>query len=141
MTNAKPFNRNKPNVAPTVSQPSFLSVEGVGDKIRSIVNSSNLSDESLVKFTRQLEYWHTQGRSLSPDEFVDLAERLAAAGSRTSSSEDSDASFQVPKVRYGRTEIQMPIITCGTMCCQVTWFPDNVPLLSYGPKGVLYSPS
>mmetsp|Transcript_22596 Transcript_22596/g.34720 ORF Transcript_22596/g.34720 Transcript_22596/m.34720 type:complete len:273 (+) Transcript_22596:347-1165(+) len=35
----------------------------------------------------------------------------------------------------------MPIITCGTMCCQVTWFPDNVPLLSYGPKRVLNSPS
>lgn len=31
------------------------------------------------------------------------------------------SSFKCPKVRFGRTELMMPIITCGGMRMQQTW--------------------
>ncbi|GMH72898.1 hypothetical protein TrLO_g13426 [Triparma laevis f. longispina] len=35
---------------------------------------------------------------------------------------------KVPMKRFGRTEIQMPIVTCGGMRLQQMWMPDNLPI-------------
>lgn len=93
-----------------------------------------LSGDSLVKITRQLEFWVKEG--LAEDDLVDLTTRLCHAASWQSRM----GSFQVPKVRFGRTELQMPIVTCGTMRFQHTWMPDFVPIAMNKSK-VVKTPS
>jgi hypothetical protein len=44
------------------------------------------------------------------------------------------ARKKCPKVRFGKTELQMPIVTCGGMRIQQTWMPDDIPVL--GPKKI-----
>jgi hypothetical protein len=93
-----------------------------------------LSGDSLVKITRQLEFWVKEG--LDENDLVDLTNRLCHAASWQSRM----GSFQVPKVRFGRTEIQMPIVTCGSMRFQHTWMPDFLPL-TINKKKVVKTPS
>lgn len=40
-------------------------------------------------------------------------------------SPSSSSQFQCPKVRFGRTELYMPILTCGGMRQQQTWAPSE----------------
>ena len=42
---------------------------------------------------------------------------------------DPSAIVKVPKVRFGKTELQMPVVTCGGMRLQNTWLPDTLPLV------------
>lgn len=65
-----------------------------------------------------------------------LAERLAKIASwreeleaeeESVKEEEQKEKFTIPKVRFGRTEIEMPIVTCGGMRVQETW----VSLLCY----------
>jgi len=115
--------------------PEFLTT-GKSEKIIRLLADSidNLSDDSLVKIGRQLEFWSKE--PLSEEEMVDLTQRLIQAATwRT-----RNHSFQVPKVRYGRTELQMPVITCGTMRFQHTWAPDFLPV-TISKKKVLKTPS
>lgn len=93
-----------------------------------------LSGDSLVKIVRQLDFWVNEG--LPEAELVDLAKRLVHAATWQSRM----GSFQVPKVRFGRTEIQMPIVTCGSMRFQHTWMPDFVPIV-INKKKVVETPS
>ena len=81
---------------------------------------------------------------------MELAERLANIASwreelideiNNSSSNSKSSSFQIPTVRFGKTEIQMPIITCGGMRIQETWIPDTIPLLKPNKRKVVQSPS
>ena len=67
-----------------------------------------------------------------------LAERLAKIASwreeleaeeESVKEEEQKEKFTIPKVRFGRTEIEMPIVTCGGMRVQETW----VSLLYYIP--------
>lgn len=92
--------------------------------------------------------------------FLELAERLAKIASwrqelvndmidtktnnneeEKSSSSSSSSSFQIPTVRFGKTELQMPIITCGGMRIQETWIPDTTTLLKPNKRKVVQSPS
>ena len=66
-----------------------------------------ISDEALLIAIRQLDFFYVHG-SLTKDEFVNLAERLFKEARRYT----SNADFNIPTVRFGWTEIQMPVITC-----------------------------
>lgn len=125
--------------------PSFLS-SSLGPKVASILEKYDIHDESLLKIARQLEFWHQAAdQNFSDEEFLALAERLAKIASWREEADDEsipeEKKFKVPKVRYGRTELQMPIITCGGMRIQETWIPDNVPLLKSNKSKVVKSKS
>ena len=100
--------------------PTFLS-NHLGQKVATILEqyADKIHDDSFLKIIRQLEFWHTHdGNSLlSDDEFLQLAERLAKIASwRVEVDDEStpdEKKFKIPKVRFGKTELQMPIITCG----------------------------
>jgi predicted aldo/keto reductase-like oxidoreductase len=125
--------------------PSFL-LSSLGPKIASILenHADKIHDDSFLKIIRQLEFWHTE-QSLRDDEFLALAERLASIAGWREDVEDAtiptDQKFTVPKVRFGKTEIQMPIITCGGMRVQETWIPDTLPLLRSNKSKVVKSKS
>mmetsp|Transcript_20374 Transcript_20374/g.30629 ORF Transcript_20374/g.30629 Transcript_20374/m.30629 type:complete len:653 (-) Transcript_20374:120-2078(-) len=125
--------------------PTFLKEEGLGRDIAKIINE-NLDDipgESLMKISNQLEYWFSLKEldaAIGDEELVDLSKRLVHAATWRSRLDDKN-SFSIPKVRFGRTEIQMPIITCGGMRIQQSWMPDNIPLLSLNHKTVVASDS
>ena len=100
-----------------------------------------LSGDALVKIVRQLQFWiHEQQQdeafSLSTKELNALTKRLIHAATW----QQRSSSFQCPKVRFGRTELQMPIITAGAMRFQHTWMPDDLPICIRKEK-VLKSPS
>lgn len=128
---------------------TYLADETIGPAVTKAIQShlDTLSDDSILKISRQVEFWYTQNSSL--DELIVLTERLITAAQRlfdtdTSKGDEppspSPVSFQVPKVRFGRTELQMPIVTCGGMRLQHTWMPDNFPV-SASSKTVLNSSS
>jgi len=127
------------------NSPSFLS-SSLGPKVASILEKYSIHDDSLLKIARQLEFWHhAADQNLSDEEFLALAERLAKIASWREEVDDEsipeEKKFKVPKVRYGRTELQMPIITCGGMRIQETWIPDNTPLLRSNKSKVVKSKS
>jgi uncharacterized protein len=86
-------------------------------------HADSISNDALIKLVRQLEFWHTEG-SVSETDLIDMTQRLIHTASMTSTS----SSFVVPTMRFGKTEIQMPIVTCGGMRLQRTWMPDTVPI-------------
>ena len=92
--------------------------------------------ESLVKIVRQLDFWYGTG-DLTHDRLLDLTRRLIERASIVRSTDN----FVCPKVRYGKTELQVPILTCGLMRVQYTWMPDFVPFVAPRPSHVLHSPS
>mmetsp|Transcript_5968 Transcript_5968/g.8764 ORF Transcript_5968/g.8764 Transcript_5968/m.8764 type:complete len:665 (+) Transcript_5968:23-2017(+) len=101
----------------------------------------NLSDDAVTKICRQLEFWYVQGVRtgvLSQDEFVKLCERLCLQSSwYLPTGSIISVKPLVPKVRFGKTNIKMPIVTCGGMRFQHTWLPDMIPLLSESKSSVL----
>ena len=103
------------------SSPSFLS-SSLGPRIAAIIesNATNIRDDSFLKIVRQLEHWHTSG-SLNEEEFLALAERLTKIASWRAIVDDESVAeedkFKIPKVRFGRTEVMMPIVTCGGTYC------------------------
>mmetsp|Transcript_22725 Transcript_22725/g.63198 ORF Transcript_22725/g.63198 Transcript_22725/m.63198 type:complete len:647 (+) Transcript_22725:120-2060(+) len=110
----------------------------VADTIRA--NLELIPDDSLLKLDRQLEFWrdrHVQELLIDRTELVDLTRRLIHAATWRSRTNETSSVFQVPKVRFGRTEVQMPIVTCGGMRIQQTWLPENIPLLSPSHNSVL----
>lgn len=86
-------------------------------------NLNDISDDALIKLVRQLNFWCTQG-NLTDDQLFELTRKLVETATWRKHSPD----FQVPKVRYGKTELQMPIVTCGGMRFQHTWMPDHLPI-------------
>jgi len=128
--------------------PAFLADARYGspNRILAVINAhiENISDDSLIKVVRQLSFFYAEG--LGVGEMVSLAERLVHAATWRSrvadvGADDAAPKFTVPKVRFGRTELQMPIITCGGMRLQWTWLPDSIPLLAPSKKKVLKSES
>jgi hypothetical protein len=97
--------------------PSVLS-SSLGPKVAAILekNADKIHDDSFLKIIRQLEFWHAD-RNLPDDELLALAGRLASIASWREELEDESVpdgeKFKIPKVRFGRTELQMPIVTCG----------------------------
>jgi predicted aldo/keto reductase-like oxidoreductase len=126
--------------------PSVLLTSNViGPKIASILEShgDKIHDDSFLKIIRQLEFWHAE-QSLPNDELLALTERLAKVASWRLDLEDETTEspkFNIPKVRFGRTEIQMPIITCGGMRVQETWIPDHIPVIKPNKTKVIQSKS
>ena len=117
------------------SIPAFLLEEKYAVVVQVLREHSDaLSGDSLVKITRQLAFWVEEGLAL--ENLLNLTRRLCHAASWQS----RIGSFQVPKVRFGRTELQMPIVTCGSMRFQHTWMPDFVPI-AINKKKVLKTPS
>jgi hypothetical protein len=80
-----------------------------------------ISGESLIKLTRQLQFWYAE-KSLSQAAMLALTQDLIATATIC------HTNFTVPKVRFGKTELQMPIVTCGGMRVQTTWLPDFTPI-------------
>ncbi|KAL7553252.1 hypothetical protein ACHAWF_016919 [Thalassiosira exigua] len=123
--------------------PTFLS-SPVGPRIASVLEKHGdaIRDDSFLKIVRQLEFWHAD-RKLPDDELSALAERLARAASwrELVDGEEGDAAFQIPKVRFGKTEVRMPIVTCGGMRVQETWIPDHIPLIKPNKAKVVKSKS
>ena len=104
-------------------EPSFLASD-LGPQVATILDKygDKIHDDSFLKIIRQLEFWYTT--ALSNDEFLALTERLAKIASWRDEVDDEsipdDKKFKIPTVRFGKTEIQMPIVTCGgELCCNV----------------------
>ena len=88
-----------------------------------LVDSSELTSAQQLKIYRQLrnEYISMQ-QSAVP--FSEAASHLLQKHqSLESLYRASGQAFKCPTVRFGRTEIQMPIITLGGMRQQQTWAP------------------
>jgi len=85
-------------------------------------NLVHLSDDALIKMARQLEFWIEE--DLQELEMNQLVYRLVDAATWRR----QDNPFQVPTIRFGRTELSMPILTCGSMRFQHTWIPDTLPI-------------
>ena len=104
-------------------EPTFLASD-LGPQVATILDKygDKIHDDSFLKIMRQLEFWYTT--DLSNDEFLKLAERLAKIASWRDEVDDEsipdDKKFKIPTVRFGKTEIDMPIVTCGgELCCNV----------------------
>ncbi len=124
--------------------PTFLT-SPVGPKVAAILDkhAESIHDDSFLKIIRQLEFWYSD-QKLPEEDLLALTERLAKIASwRENLTNDSaDAKkFTIPKVRYGKTELQMPIVTCGGMRVQETWIPDVMPLLRSNKAKVVKSAS
>lgn len=107
------------------SMPSFLNNPSLGPKVASILDShgDKIHDDSFLKIIRQLEFWYphlvlaNESNYDDETEFLELAERLANIASWreelideiNNSSSSKSSSFQIPTVRFGKTEIQMPL--------------------------------
>lgn len=106
-----------------------------------------LSDDALAKICRQLEFFYTEEAMVGELDMVALAESLIVQSTwylplvdESSPLPPSDLlKLKVPKVRFGKTEIDMPVLTCGGMRIQNSWFPDSIPVLSPNRKAVLES--
>jgi predicted aldo/keto reductase-like oxidoreductase len=115
--------------------PTFLTEKKYEPLVKLIAEQQeDISNDSLYKIVRQLEFW-TNEDDLSDDELLEVTKRLIHVATWR-----KRPDFQVPKKRFGRTELQIPIITCGTMRFQHTWMPDTLPI-TISKKKVLKTPS
>ena len=71
----------------------------------------------LKKLVAQMEY-HLKAR---PESAVSICQDLVDAASSTH-------QRKVPRRRFGKTELSMPLLTCGGMRLQQTWMPDTIPI-------------
>ena len=100
--------------------PTFLS-SPLGPQVATLLEqyAEKIHDDSFLKIIRQLEFWYSLDNDarLSDEDFLALAERLAKIASWREEADSTtipdEEKFKIPKVRFGKTEIQMPIITCG----------------------------
>ena len=97
---------------PILPTPKILSVNA-GEEIKKIINDANLSDDALVKISRQLDFWCAEG--LNDEKLLNLSRRLVNGTAVSGSVQGIESSFQCPKVRFGKTELMIPIITTGGM--------------------------
>ena len=96
--------------------PSFLSFN-LSPQVASILEtySEKIHDDSFLKIIRQLDFWYSN-QNLSNEEMLLLAESMSeiATWREVSETTHSRKNIDIPEVRFGRTELQMPIIsTCG----------------------------
>lgn len=127
------------SVTSDLKLPSFFSDETLLSELRVIFNTNTLeklSDEALIKICRQLDFWISEEK-LSKEDIIQVAKMLVE---QSTWYQQKDCEFKVPTRRFGKTEIDMPILTCGGMRLQNTWLPDFVPVLRPNRKHVLKSP-
>jgi hypothetical protein len=132
-----------------VSLPSLLSDAAIFAAVKEAFTKKNLeliSDEALVKIFRQLEFWYKDGGLHNdPPAMKELARGLIEQSTwylpliTKQSSTSEISSLKVPTVRFGKTNLNMPIVTCGGMRLQNTWMPDFIPILRPSRKTVLGS--
>ena len=77
-----------------------------------------LSDEQIVAISRQLAHHEAHAGPASPSTAA-YARALAARAA-------PPPGYKVPRVRFGKTELQMPILTCGGMRVQQSAIPDHL---------------
>ena len=115
--------------------PAFLTEKRYEAIVQLIDNDLNdISNDSLYKIVRQLEFWTRE--DLSNEELLEVTKRLIKVATWRTRCD----KIQIPKRRFGRTELQMPVITCGCMRFQNTWLPDNLPI-TISKKKVVKTPS
>lgn len=98
---------------------------------------ADISDDAMIKLARQLEFW--SGEGISEAEMVELTKRLVTTATWRTNQEFKE--FQVPKKRFGKTELMIPILTNGCMRWQHSWMPDDTPLVRASENTILNSPS
>lgn len=138
LSRLNPFTEEKKTDEPSI--PSFLS-SPLGQSVAAIIeaHSTKIHDDSFLKIIRQLQFWHEQ--SLPDDQFLALTERLCKIALWREDASNSENKFTIPKVRFGKTEVRIPIVTCGGMRVQETWIPDTVPLIKPNKSRVVKSAS
>lgn len=111
-----PDNDGTSNLPPFLTSPR-------GPEVAAIIESesSKIHNDSLLKIVRQLDFWYNQ-QSLTDEQFVDLTRHLVkvATWREEDNDESSNKKFTIPKVRFGKTEVNIPIVTCGGMRVQET---------------------
>lgn len=115
----------------TVQTPKVL-LGNVAKEVAEIVIGAKLNDETLVKISRQLDFWCSEG--LADDELVALTKRLVNITAVSDPDQETSSGFRCPKVRFGKTEIQIPVVTTGGMRIQWTWLPDIKPINLFHPS-------
>ena len=71
-----------------------------------------LDDDQKIKIAKQLVYEAAQGHDTAAAKSALVRSALAA---------NPDGTWKCPTVRFGRTDLQMPIVTCGGMRMQQAW--------------------
>lgn len=101
--------------------------------------SMSMSDDDFVDLTRRLIHAASWRSRQSKEEEKEGGEKEEGNGEANEDAEKNKGvgRWTVPKVRFGRTELMMPIVTCGGMRVQQTWLPDFVPFLAPSKKSVL----
>lgn len=85
-------------------------------------NTASISAEAELKIYRQLVNEQQNLAANGIEDKAQMYERLEQRHSELSAMY-STTTFVCPKVRFGRTNLQMPILTCGGMRQQETWSP------------------
>jgi hypothetical protein len=98
-------------------------------ELREIVGAAEvqLDDERLMKLVRQMEFHHRAAHMHPCPSLSSICRGLVEIAT------PKPAGFKVPTRRFGRTDIQMPIVTVGGMRVQQTWMPDHLPI---GPTSI-----
>lgn len=141
------------NTEKQIMLPKFLSdpaiVAALSKFMEETGNLSKLSDDALVKICRQLEHFYNNENVVDEKEFMSLTRFLVDQSvwyrplvdrSVTVSPDSEVFKSKVPKARFGKTELNISIITCGGMRLQNSWLPDNIPVVSPNRDYVLKSP-
>lgn len=117
-----------PHSKSSIFVPDFLFAVILLRRSMGVTSSSTLSAAQEVKIYRQLKAEHAHLRIANPS----ISDEQLYQALREKHSQLVEAYFQdtgatgnslCPKVRFGRTELQMPILTCGGMRMQQTWAP------------------
>lgn len=92
-------------------------------ELRELVGTATetMDDDQLFKLVRQMEWHKASGLHSGEGELREVCKCLINLVSEVKTT-------KVPTKRFGRTGIQMPIVTCGGMRLQQTWMPDNLPI-------------
>eukprot|EP00591_Stephanopyxis_turris_P015141 CAMPEP_0195538964 /NCGR_PEP_ID=MMETSP0794_2-20130614/49805_1 /TAXON_ID=515487 /ORGANISM="Stephanopyxis turris, Strain CCMP 815" /LENGTH=626 /DNA_ID=CAMNT_0040672975 /DNA_START=47 /DNA_END=1927 /DNA_ORIENTATION=- len=117
---------------------TFLSDPVILSELRTFLKDGDklnrLSDDAVVKICRQVEFFYTEG-NLNQEEMVSLTKSLVDQSlwylplmDKAASPEPEISACKVPKVRFGKTELNISIVTCGGMRLQFSWMPDTVPI-------------
>eukprot|EP00980_Cylindrotheca_fusiformis_P018724 scaffold6241_cov129-Cylindrotheca_fusiformis.AAC.1 len=149
--NKQAYLGDSPETGKPAPMPKFLCNQTILDALTKLMKEmkclETISDDALVKVSRQLEYFYTEEK-FNEKEMLALAKFLIDQSmwyhplvdpSVTVDPKSEVYQSRVPKVRFGKTELQMPLITCGGMRIQNSWAPDNMPLLAPNRDFVLKS--
>lgn len=82
------------------------------------------SNEELIKLTRRIEFAKNED-SKSGGQSTQLKSLVSA----TQAMLENKKKNIIPKRRFGKTNLNVSILTCGGMRLQETWCPDNIPVL------------